>query len=692
MKQTLFHTALTNFQQGNLLDAQRFTEESLRQTPNHADSLKLLAVLMFHLGKYTKTLDFLNKLGQQIPLDEETLNLKASALLELQRYPLAEEIFLSIYKNNSQHSSVLFNLGLVYLRQSKLQQAADMFAEVLNNNPQHEQALCHLGQVFLSQNQTHQAMECFHRALNINPYNSIACNNLAYCHLLKQNFSEIDQLLTNYQQPSRQNFNIQLEIANLYLNKGYLEQAIKTYKHLLINYQNEIILYRNLGLAFELSHETELAIDYYQQAISLAPESIAAKCSLGNLYSNMGLFDEAEKYLSQALQQAPDQAAVYINFGRLYNHQRQYLKSREYYLKALSLEPNNAAIHYNLGNNYRKTGDYQHACTYLTQCLQLDPNFANAEHNLGLNELAMGKFDTAWRHYFKRMRFLNGETLSPITPGMNLQGKKIYLRRSQGIGDELFFLRFLPLLKEQHVHISYRASNKIFPLIQDLPEIDVLLHEQDAIPEADFYFSIDDLPLILDIDKREKIPAPLALEFNQQLTQQIQQQTLSHYPPPYIGLTWKAGTPLEQQDTRSLTRSLVKEIDLSELIPILAKTKASIVVLQRNCEEQDLKLLQQSLPNPVLDLSSYNENLPHMLALMTLLDDYVGVSNTNMHLCAAVAKTARVLVPHPAEWRWMISGNNSPWFPEFCIYRQDCNFQWQTACNNLESDLIKNYG
>lgn len=51
-----------------------------------------------------------------------------------------------------------------------------------------------------------------------------------------------------------------------------------------------------------------------------------------------------------------------------------------------------------------------------------------------------------------------------------------------------------------------------------------------------------------------------------------------------------------------------------------------------------------------------NDDLEQMLALPSMIDDYIGVSNTNMHLCAAVGRSARVPVPSPAEWRWMAAG------------------------------------
>ena len=80
--------------------------------------------------------------------------------------------------------------------------------------------------------------------------------------------------------------------------------------------------------------------------------------------------------------------------------------------------------------------------------------------------------------------------------------------------------------------------------------------------------------------------------------------------------------------------------------------------------------------------------LETMLAVMACLDEYIGVSNTNMHLRAAVGKSGRVLVPHPADYKWMAAGR-SPWFPAFKVYRQSVDGGWGTAFASLSSDLAR---
>src|SRR5262249_8493309 len=87
------------------------------------------------------------------------------------------------------------------------------------------------------------------------------------------------------------------------------------------------------------------------------------------------------------------------------------------------------------------------------------------------------------------------------------------------------------------------------------------------------------------------------------------------------------------------------------------------------------------------DLSALNENLEDIAAVLSLIDEYVGVSNTNIHMRAGLRKTARVLVPFPAEFRWMDAGGDSPWFPRFPIYRQGADRDWHGVLDLLRKDL-----
>ena len=132
---------------------------------------------------------------------------------------------------------------------------------------------------------------------------------------------------------------------------------------------------------------------------------------------------------------------------------------------------------------------------------------------------------------------------------------------------------------------------------------------------------------------------------------------------------------------------LFKEIPLEKLGAGVRRVNATFLALQRNANPGEIEQLAAHIGSPVHDLTALNEDLEAMLASLALIDDYVGVSNTNMHLRAGVGKTARVLVRCPAEWRWMARGEESPWFPGFRICRQTPDGDWSIALERLAHDL-----
>jgi hypothetical protein len=112
-----------------------------------------------------------------------------------------------------------------------------------------------------------------------------------------------------------------------------------------------------------------------------------------------------------------------------------------------------------------------------------------------------------------------------------------------------------------------------------------------------------------------------------------------------------------------------------------------LLVLQRRPRAGEIEKLRQTCGPRVADLSALNEDLEVMLALLARVDEYVGVSNTNMHLRAALGRGARVLVSSGAEFRWMAQGPMSPWFPLMRVYRQDASGSWKKAFEGLSNDL-----
>jgi len=233
---------------------------------------------------------------------------------------------------------------------------------------------------------------------------------------------------------------------------------------------------------------------------------------------------------------------------------------------------------------------------------------------------------------------------------------------------------------------------------------DALGVASEGLPQADTVMLIGDLPYALNEYAKRRLaagisdlsaawpetPPPLELSAEAVRVEAMRLRLHEAGDPPYIGVSWRGGIPPREQGASGW--NLYKTIGLDALAGALRTIPGTIIALQRRPTRAELDAFAGMLGRPVHDFSEMNENLEDMLALLALIEDYVGVSNTNMHLRAGLGKAARVLVPQPAEWRWMVSGNRSPWFTDFSIYRQSNEGDWTEALARLKHDLQASLG
>ncbi len=260
----------------------------------------------------------------------------------------------------------------------------------------------------------------------------------------------------------------------------------------------------------------------------------------------------------------------------------------------------------------------------------------------------------------------------------DLRGNTILVCRDQGLGDEVFFLRFLAQLRERGARVTYEPGDKLKPVLFGWRGTDGLDRPVDSVP--DLLLAVSDLPTLLGCGDRN-YPPSIALEPESGANARARQILAAAGKPPYLGLTWRAGTPNDP-------KSLYKEVPLDAVIDVLRPLRFSVLSLQRGPRTGELESAADRLGRPIADLSALNDDLVTLLALLALLDEYVCVSNTNVHLRVAAGRPCRVLIPNP-EFRWMETGDESPWFPGTRLYRRGAKHDWSQGLAQLARDFGK---
>ena len=692
MNENNYNLAVSHFNSGKPELAKKHALKNLQTLPRDVNTLKLLAFIEYQSSNFPEAIKYLKNIISQNPNIAEINNLMGCIYLKTGEYDKSIEFFSKTIENAPQYIDAYLNLAQVLQRINQPLESIRALQTAYNFSPQSVNVIEPYAALSYALGDSETAVKLYNAWLHIEPTSITANAGLAKSNLSRDREELVTEQLVKLKNLPDKAPMARLDVSNELLQAGKYDMAVQAYTNLLDDFPTKEIIYNNLASAYDRLNNTKKAIECFRRAIEINDRYAPAHLNIGRVYTDILESNLAKKHLYRALELEPNNVNALINIGRLFDNLGDMKKAKQYFERAINLEPNNPIAHSNLGNALHQLGDFNASCQSYKNCLSIDPNYADAEQNLGINELAMGKFDSAWGHYFKRVRNLErGENLSPIIPGMDLSGKHVYFCRSQGIGDEIFFLRFLPTLKKQDVTITYRASKKTYPLLLQLKEIDNLLMEDADIPDCDLYFTIDDLPLILNIDHVSKIPPSLQLTPSKSLIDKAK-KILAACPPPYTAITWRAGTQDLRKNIKHNQRHLNKFFPITEFKSIFSSLSGSIIILQRNPELSEIKQLEELSTLPILDMSSWNESLEDMLALLSLINHYIGVSNTNMHLLAALGKTADVLVPFPPDWRWMTEGSESPWFPGFGIFRQSNDGTWNSAVNDLINKVKQHYG
>jgi tetratricopeptide (TPR) repeat protein len=453
-------------------------------------------------------------------------------------------------------------------------------------------------------------------------------------------------------------------------------------------------LYANLGnVLFEQERFAE-ALEAYDQSLrgNQAVELLIRRAK--TLYA-LGRRDEATQAWEAVLERDPASLEAMEQLLLLYMGARRMDDLATLCARGVALAPQDPAFRIAEGWLAAWAGDEEASIEKYRQAAALAPKGDKLHHEAVLSE-AMGLFKLhrwregwaryLWRHDRDVLREAYPRLAGDPAAIASAAPLRIRVHFEQGLGDELFFLRFAPLVKARGHRLVYRTAPRLIALLEsraDLFDSLVPAPEEDPLP-CDVELQTSDLALA----SGAGLAPPLALVPEAGRCGAMLERLRAFGPPPYVGVTWRAGLlPEEQLNFRD---KLIwrKRTPADELGRLLRPAKSTVVILQRKPDPQDMQQFLAALGREALDASDTNDDLRDALALLSLLDEYIGPSNTNMHLlCGLAGRRARVLLQMPPEWRWGKSGDESPWFPGFALYRQDTANSWDAAFERLKRDL-----
>lgn len=321
-------------------------------------------------------------------------------------------------------------------------------------------------------------------------------------------------------------------------------------------------------------------------------------------------------------------------------------------------------------------------------CLTIDPNSADAMWTVGLIELQLGNFKRGWEMYDHRWETsaFNSPRLKTRLPlwESGKGYKSVLVWCEQGIGDQLIYASMLNSLKKQVDKMTVMIDIRLKDMLKRVsPDINFVQH--DHIIKNSEYDSQIPLGSVgrYFINEVSDIPKVRSVGFIRPDLNRVEQlkQELNIQPDDFvIGLSWASTAPRIDKH---------KSVQLEKLLGLWDLPNVKIVNLQYGKPDYDIEPFEEKTGKTILQTTVNNFfDLEGVVAIMSMCNAVVSVSNANVHLAGALGVPTYVLDANKL-WYWNHKeGRTSYFYPTVKLFpKQNIEASWDKQIEEVIEEL-----
>jgi tetratricopeptide (TPR) repeat protein len=578
----------------------------------------------------------------------------------LGKFSPAIECFRRAIRLCPEHADGHFNLGVAYRSLKRWNEARAALERAVQLQPQWPEAQFNLGNCYRDERRIDEAIACFEAALRVRPDYPKALNNL----------------------------------ASLLRGRGEAKRAEELLRRAIALDPRHASAFFNLGGLLRERGELSAALECLVQALEICPDSPAYQTERDEIlrgllrqrakdYRHAKRYDEALAEIDKLLAVDPRSAAAYTLRGSVLMLQGDVHGAIEAYERALAIKPGLVQVLCAIATAYyllRRPSDARRA---LEAAIRFKPDFAPAHVNRGQLALSMGDFAVGWRKLEWRL-LGNVRRFTPRRiahwAGEALQGKSILLRAEQGLGDTFQFIRYARLMKEEDTRVIVECQDAACALVATAPGVDAVVRQGEPVGPVDFQAPLLSLPGMCGT-VLQTVPGETPYLFAEAERVAAWRERLRPLGQLVVGIAWQGNREYQGDHFRSAP--------LREFAPLAKVPGIALVSLQKH---DGVEQLQEELGFEVHAFSEQDADGPFRdtAAMIAACDLVIATDSAIVHLAGALGRPVWVALGYSPEWRWMLWGDTSPWYPTMRLYRQASFRDWASVFDPMAADLAAN--
>ena len=440
----------------------------------------------------------------------------------------------------------------------------------------------------------------------------------------------------------------------------------------------------------------QTAKELLQQAIKLKPEFIEGHNNLGNVFQELGEYQEAIACYQSAIKLNPKYAEAHYNLGKVYKELDNNQEAIFCYKNAIKFNPNNAKFYFHLAWIKKDLGQYSSAIANYKKALSISGDYTSAKYNLARLNLATENFSEGWREF--EIRHDQGTVSKRVKNILNLKqwngtpfDGTLYVHGEQGVGDLILHSSMIADLHKIQPNICLTVDDRMLSLFKrSFKDIDVEGYGAHLdYKELDYKDNDCHIPI-----------ASLGFFFRQSINDFPKQLEAHIVPDPDKVKHFKSILPQNKKLKVGLSwstigaRSSKRTISLNQMAKLLTLPDVEFINLQYGDTSEERKRFKKDYGVELIsfdDLDLMND-FDGLAALIASCDLIITISNVTAHFAGAIGKKTWVIVPIYTQWHWFHERDNSLWYPNVRLLRQEQYGKWEDiiekSCNEVKIAIL----
>jgi tetratricopeptide (TPR) repeat protein len=295
----------------------------------------------FDAHHYAEAASFFTKAEADNPGASDALLFEGKSLVNLQRFPEADQAFRKYLLRHPVSADGLYMLGFVLNREDKPRESLEIYNRAAQLSAPQSDDLKTAALDYVLLNDYSDAIQWLRRAVELDPRNQQAWYGLGRCYYTQSEFPDAEQAFTRA----------------LALEPQDLKAAT------------------NLALTLEMRNQSDEADRAYKNAISLADADPHTDewpyLDYGSFLLERNRAAEAIPLLRKATALAPNCADCHGKLGRALDATGKFGEAVAELERAVALSPRDPTLHYALGRAYRSAGMMEKSKQELALCAKL---------------------------------------------------------------------------------------------------------------------------------------------------------------------------------------------------------------------------------------------------------------------------------------------------------------------------------